>query len=277
MKAILLLEDGTVFKGSSFGAEAIACGEAVFNTSMAGYQEILTDPSYNEQIITMTYPLIGNYGTNKLDVESRKVFARGFVVKENCDYPSSWRNEISLADYLKKNNIVALEGVDTRKIVKHIRTKGAMRAIISSAELKTKKLMEKLQKYPGLEGRDIVKNVTAKKSYKWDKGSYDICQMIDIPPEAFWAEIDMNGPDFWENLEEYPWYDDMYKLLEQLAAEYGAEPVTFATSPSQRGLSIAMWLSGSLLLPSHTNVTWAFTGGLRGNFLRSTIRAIECP
>ena len=131
MKAILLLEDGTVFEGRSFGAEGFKCGEVVFNTSMTGYQEILTDPSYNEQIITMTYPLIGNYGTNDADWESRKVFVSGFIVKENCDYPSNWREELSLSDYLKKNNIVGLEGIDTRKLVKHIRTEGAMRGIIS--------------------------------------------------------------------------------------------------------------------------------------------------
>ena len=114
MKAILLLEDGTVFEGTSFGAKGQKCGEVVFNTSMAGYQEIMTDPSYHEQIITMTYPLIGNYGTNKDDWESRKVFARGFIVKENCDYPSNWRNAQSLSDYLKANKVVGLEGIDTR-------------------------------------------------------------------------------------------------------------------------------------------------------------------
>lgn len=174
MKAILLLEDGTIFRGNSFGAKAAKAGEVVFNTSMTGYQEILTDPSYHEQIVTMTYPLIGNYGINPQDSESRKIFVSGFIVKENCQYPSNWRNKISLSDYLKKNNIIALEGIDTRKLVKHIRTKGAMRGIISSDELNIKKLTEKLNGYPGLVGRDIVKNVTAKKSYKWDKGVIDV-------------------------------------------------------------------------------------------------------
>ena len=135
VKAILLLEDGTVFEGTSFGAKGQKCGEVVFNTSMTGYQEITTDPSYYEQIITMTYPLIGNYGTNALDAESRKVFAAGFIVKENCEYPSNWRNEHSLSEYLKANNVVGLAGIDTRKLVKHIRTQGAMRGIISSTEL----------------------------------------------------------------------------------------------------------------------------------------------
>jgi len=110
VKAILLLEDGTVFEGAGFGAEGHQCGEVVFNTAMSGYQEILTDPSYNEQIITMTYPLIGNVGTNSEDWESRKIFARGFIVKEKCEYPSNWRNKDSLHSYLKANHIVGLEG-----------------------------------------------------------------------------------------------------------------------------------------------------------------------
>jgi carbamoyl-phosphate synthase small subunit len=141
---------------------------------MTGYQEILTDPSYNEQIITMTYPLIGNVGTNKADWESRKVFARGLVVKENCDYPSNWRNTELLSRLLNRNAVVGLEGIDTRKLAKHIRTRGAMKGIISSTELGIAKLKEKLQEYPGLVGRDIVKDVTVKKPYVWDKGVINV-------------------------------------------------------------------------------------------------------
>ena len=174
MKAILLLEDGTIFEGGSFGTKGQKCGEVVFNTSMTGYQEILTDPSYNEQIITMTYPLIGNYGTNIEDRESRKIFAAGFIVKESCNYPSSWRGKDSLGDYLKKNNVVGLEGIDTRKLVKHIRTEGAMRGIISSTEFRIESLAKKLRDYPGLIGRDIVKDVTVKKPYGWNEGIIDI-------------------------------------------------------------------------------------------------------
>jgi len=174
VKAILLLEDGTAFEGNSFGAKGQKCGEVVFNTSMTGYQEILTDPSYNEQIIIMTYPLIGNYGTNQSDWESRKIFASGFIVKENCSYPSNWRNKDSLSDYLKKNNVVGLEGIDTRKLVKHIRTEGAMRGIISSTQFGKRGLMKKLEQYPGLVDRDIVKNVTIKRPYHWDKGAFDV-------------------------------------------------------------------------------------------------------
>jgi len=183
VKAILLLEDGTVFEGSSFGAKGWKCGEVVFNTSMTGYQEILTDPSYHEQIITMTYPLIGNYGTNKEDSESKKIFAAGFIVKENCDYPSNWRNGQSLSDYLKVNNVVGLEGIDTRALVKHIRIQGAMRGIISSTEFSIKNLKKKLEQYPGLVGRDIVKNVTSKKPYDWDKGVIDVLENRQLIPE----------------------------------------------------------------------------------------------
>jgi carbamoyl-phosphate synthase small subunit len=186
VKAILLLEDGTVFEGRPFGARGQKCGEVVFNTSMTGYQEILTDPSYNEQIITMTYPLIGNYGTNNADCESKKVFAAGFIVKESCNYPSNWRSNGSLGDYLKKNNVVGLEGIDTRKLVKHIRTKGAMKGIISSTEFGIKNLKKKLEKYPGLVDRDIVKDVTVKKSYCWDDGVIDVLtRQIKKPPRKY--------------------------------------------------------------------------------------------
>jgi carbamoyl-phosphate synthase small subunit len=182
LKAILLLEDGTVFEGTSFGAKGIMCGEVVFNTSMSGYQEILTDPSYHEQIVTMTYPLIGNYGTNGEDIESRKLFVSGFIVKENCDYPSNWRNQQSLSDYLKVNNVVGLEGIDTRRLVKHIRTAGAMRGIISSTERSIPKLKKMLEDYPGLVGRDIVKKVTADKPYKWNKPVIDVLSDKPVKP-----------------------------------------------------------------------------------------------
>jgi len=183
VKAILLLEDGTVFEGNSFGAKGQKCGEVVFNTSMTGYQEILTDPSYNEQIITMTYPLIGNYGTNQSDWESRKIFASGFIVKENCSYPSNWRNKDSLSDFLESNNVIGLEGIDTRKLVKHIRTQGAMKGIISSTDLNIDKLKKKLANYPGLVGRDIVKDVTVKKQYSWNKAVIDVLNGNEQKPQ----------------------------------------------------------------------------------------------
>ncbi len=173
MKAILLLEDGTQFEGGAFGARGIRCGEVVFNTAMTGYQEILTDPSYHEQIITMTYPLIGNYGTNGDDWESRKIFAAGFIVKEACPYPSNWRNTRSLDGYLADNGVVGISGIDTRKLVRHIRTQGAMRGILSSVESDVRRLRDRLDHYPGLVGRDIVRDVTIDRVYAWDKGVVD--------------------------------------------------------------------------------------------------------
>lgn len=163
MKGILLLEDGTCFRGSGFGAKGKKCGEVVFNTAMSGYQEILTDPSYHEQIVTMTYPLIGNYGTNVLDVESDKPCLSGFVVKENCPFPSNWRNNFSLDEYLKKYNIPAIEDIDTRKLVMHIRNAGALKGIICTDDTNIKTLKQELDEYPGLLDRDIVANVTTKK------------------------------------------------------------------------------------------------------------------
>jgi carbamoyl-phosphate synthase small subunit len=131
----------------------------------------------------MTYPMIGNYGTNKLEWESRKIFAAGFIVKENCNYPSNFRNAASLDDYLKANNVVGLEGIDTRALVRHIRTQGAMRGIISSTEFSTTNLRKKLDQYPGLVGRDIVKDVTAEKPYRWEHGVVDVLSDTESLPE----------------------------------------------------------------------------------------------
>jgi carbamoyl-phosphate synthase small subunit len=189
VKAALLLEDGTFFEGQAFGARGQRCGEVVFNTSMCGYQEILTDPSYHEQIITMTYPLIGNYGTNPEDWESRKLFAAGFVVKENCPYPSNWRNGATLDEYLTRSGIVGIEDIDTRSLVRHIRTQGAMRGIISSTEVDRRKLAEKLNEYPGLVGRDIVKDVTVDRPYEWKEGEVNVLSGERVQPPARYKVI----------------------------------------------------------------------------------------
>ncbi len=169
MKAILALEDGTIFIGESFGASGERHGEVVFNTSMTGYQEILTDPSYKGQIVTMTYPLIGNYGINKEDVESRKPFLDGFVVKEYSKLSSNWRSEKSLGDYLKENNIFGIEGIDTRVLTLHIRHKGAMKAVLSTGDLDEKSLVRKARDSQGLVGIDLVKEVTCNKKYIWSQ------------------------------------------------------------------------------------------------------------
>ncbi len=169
MKAILALEDGKIFKGESFGASGERYGEVVFNTSMAGYQEILTDPSYRGQIVAMTYPLIGNYGINKEDAESRGIFLEGFVVREYSKLASNWRSQQSLAEYLEKSNIVAVEGIDTRDLTLHIRTKGAMKAVLSTIDADEESLIKKAKSSRGLVGVDLVKEVSCNKTYTWSK------------------------------------------------------------------------------------------------------------
>ena len=175
MKALIVFEDGAVFEGISFGATGERDGEVVFNTSMTGYQEILTDPSYKGQIVTMTYPLIGNYGVNPEDIESRKPFAEGFIVKERSRIASNWRSQNTLEDYLKENNIMGIEGVDTRAITRHIRLQGAMKAIISTEDSKIESLVKKAKSAPGLIGRDLVKEVASDKAYQWNEsGKYQV-------------------------------------------------------------------------------------------------------
>ncbi|MCI0469811.1 MAG: glutamine-hydrolyzing carbamoyl-phosphate synthase small subunit [Nitrospirae bacterium] len=170
-KALLVLADGTVFEGKCVGAEGETIGEVVFNTSMTGYQEILTDPSYKGQIVTMTYTQIGNYGVNEEDIESQGgIKAEGFIVKEACDYPSNWRCSMSLNEYLKKSNITAIQGIDTRALTRHLRKNGAQMGIISSVDLKPESLLEKVRSNPGISAFDLVKGVTAKQMYKWDEG-----------------------------------------------------------------------------------------------------------
>ncbi len=172
-KAILALEDGKVFQGKAFGAEGEHAGEVVFNTSMMGYQEILTDPSYKGQIVTMTYPLMGNYGVNPEDLESVRPWVEGFVVKETCPFPSNWRCRGTLGDYLSRQGIVGIEGVDTRALTRHIRTAGAKRGIISTLDLDPSSLVEKARRSPSMEGSDWVKAVSCERSYQWSQGKGD--------------------------------------------------------------------------------------------------------
>jgi len=175
MNAILALEDGKIFRGKSFGSKGESFGEVVFNTSMTGYQEILTDPSYKGQIVTMTYPLIGNYGVNKEDVESFRPFTEGFVVKEYSKIASNWRSQQSLGEYLKENNIIGIEGVDTRAVTLHIREAGSMKAVLSTEDIDEKSLVKKAKASRGLVGIDLVKDVTCTKKYEWSKkGKYNV-------------------------------------------------------------------------------------------------------
>ena len=174
MKAALALADGRIFYGQALGASGEISGEVVFNTSMSGYQEILTDPSYCGEIVTMTYPLIGNYGINKEDIESAKPHLSGFIVKEACDVPSNWRSEMSLDAYLKENNIIGLSGIDTRALVRHIRSKGAQTGILSTIDMDADSLVAKAKAAPSIVGQDLVQEVTCKKSYDWDEGTWGL-------------------------------------------------------------------------------------------------------
>ena len=174
MKAVLALADGKYFIGKALGAIGEVTGEVVFNTSMTGYQEILTDPSYHGEIVTMTYPQIGNYGVNPEDVESGRPFLSGFVVKEACPFPSNFRSEVSLDTYLKENNIVSIEGIDTRALVRHIRTVGAQTGIISSIDLEPESLIEKARKAPSIVGCDLVRQVTCDKPYQAMEGLWSL-------------------------------------------------------------------------------------------------------
>ncbi len=166
-KAILVLEDGRTFRGAAFGAEGESFGEMVFNTSMTGYQEILTDPSYAGQIVCMTYPLIGNYGVNEEDTESRRPWVEGFVVREASRVASNWRSTETLDSYLKRYKIVGIEHIDTRALVRHIRSKGAKRAAISSMDLDEKSLLEKVKNSPEMKNRELASAVTIEKSFEY--------------------------------------------------------------------------------------------------------------
>jgi carbamoyl-phosphate synthase small subunit len=185
-KAILLLEDGRSFIGESFGAQGEAIGEVVFNTSITGYQEVLTDPSYKGQIVTMTYPLIGNYGVNDEDNESPQPQVEGFVVREASPYPSNWRCQKTLSEFLDEHAVVGIQGVDTRALTKHIRDAGAQQGIISTQDFDIQSLKKKLAQAPKIVGRDLVKEVTCRQPYVWKEGTWNIkngYQKQSVPEE----------------------------------------------------------------------------------------------
>ena len=169
MKAVLALEDGSLFHGAGFGASASACGEVCFNTSMTGYQEILTDPSYKGQIVTMTYPLIGNYGVNLQDVESWQPHVAGFVIRELSPVVSNWRADHSLAEYLDQNGIPGIQGIDTRALTKKLRVRGALNGFISTKDITDAEAVKQAREWPGLAGVDYVKEVTHKAPFLWDQ------------------------------------------------------------------------------------------------------------
>jgi len=176
MKAVLALADGRVFRGKSFGATGEATGEVVFNTAMSGYQEVLTDPSYKGQMVTMTYTQIGNTGINPEDVESGRLYLSGFIVKEYQEEYSNWRATMSLGDYLRENGIVGIQGIDTRALTRHLRDKGAQNGIISTVDLDPESLVKKARALPSMAGLDLATGVTCDKPYHWSEGLWDLGQ-----------------------------------------------------------------------------------------------------
>jgi carbamoyl-phosphate synthase small subunit len=184
LKALLALEDGLVLKGRSFTGSGECAGEVVFNTAMTGYQEILTDPSYKGQIVTMTYPLMGNYGINFEDLESQGVQVEGFIVKEYHPYPSNWRARGNLADYLKGAGLLGVEGFDTRAITKRLREAGAMRGLVSTEDLDPVSLVHRARELPSMDGLDLVPLVTCRTPYWWEEGAARESLGCEMTPAA---------------------------------------------------------------------------------------------
>jgi len=187
--AILALADGRVFRGRACGAAGEAHGEVVFNTSMTGYQEIMTDPSYRGQLVCMTYPLIGNYGINPEDVESRRPWVNGFIVKEACGYPSSWRGRIPIETYMREHGIVGIQGIDTRALTRHLRDHGAQEGIISTVETDAASVVERARALPGLVGRDLVSEVSVDASHGWSEGEWDVAKGYTRPQAAHFRVV----------------------------------------------------------------------------------------
>jgi carbamoyl-phosphate synthase small subunit len=237
MKAVLALEDGSVFHGTGFGAHASACGEVCFNTSMTGYQEILTDPSYKGQIVTMTYPLIGNYGVNQQDVESWRPHVAGFVIRELSPVVSNWRADFSLADYLEQNGIPGIQGIDTRALTKKLRVRGALKGLISTESISDEEAVSRAKNWTGLIGVDYVREVTHKEAFLWDEkdeqsGSFNLMRgnlkadarkVCDPLPEA---DIPIVAYDFGMK----------YNILRRLRQQGFKVQVVPATTPAAEAL-----------------------------------------
>ncbi|MFH1481173.1 MAG: glutamine-hydrolyzing carbamoyl-phosphate synthase small subunit [Pseudomonadota bacterium] len=217
MKALLALEDGRTFKGRSFTGHFDVVGEAVFNTSMSGYQEILTDPSYRGQMVTMTYPMIGSYGINDADIESDRIQVGALLIKEYQSYPSNWRSKWSLSHYLRAGRVAGVEGIDTRALTRHIRLAGAMKAALSTLNLDTDSLVEKARQSPDMVGRDLVKDVTCKRPFLWKKGGA--------------VQLD-------KGLDRFQWPDDE-KTWHVVAIDYGVK-YNILRSLEERGCTVLL-------------------------------------
>jgi carbamoyl-phosphate synthase small subunit len=189
-KALLVLEDGTVFRGCAFAGSGEALGEVVFNTSMTGYQEVLTDPSYKGQIVAMTYPLTGTYGINEEDMESAAIHVEAFIVKEYQDFTSNWRSKKSLADFLNEYKKIGIEGIDTRALTRRLRVSGAMRGIVATHTDNVAELLEKVKAWPGLCDVDMVQYVTCRDPYKWQNGPQSEAKWVEGRPGFRVAALD---------------------------------------------------------------------------------------
>jgi len=209
--ATLVLEDGRIFRGRAFTGQGETYGEVVFNTSMTGYQEVLTDPSYKGQIVSMTYPLIGNYGVNEEDMESAGVQVEGFIVREYLPFPSNYRATRSLKDFLEAADIIGIEGIDTRALTKHLRTAGALMGVIATGNQRPEELLDKVRAYPNLVGRDLVAGVTSQSAYLWDGAP----RPLAWKPGMSWADVwpDPNHP----RKVVAPDYGIKYNILRSLA------------------------------------------------------------
>ena len=209
--ATLVLEYGRTFRGRAFTGRGETYGEVVFNTSMTGYQEVLTDPSYKGQIVCMTYPLIGNYGANEDDMESAGVQVEGFIVREYLPFPSNYRATKSLKEFLEAAQIIGIEGIDTRALTKHLRTAGALMGVIATGEQRPEELLDKVRAYPNLVGRDLVAGVTSQSAYLWDGAP----RPLTWKPGVTWADVwpDPNHPRKVVALD----YGIKYNILRSLA------------------------------------------------------------
>jgi carbamoyl-phosphate synthase small subunit len=248
MKAIVALEDGRYFIGESFGHTGTSVGEICFNTSMTGYQEILTDPSYRGQIVTMTYPQIGNYGISPFDMESEGVHVRGMVIEELAEISSNWRSRQSLAEFMQQAKVIGIQGIDTRALTKHLRSLGAMRAVISTEVLEPERAIELAKNAPSMEGSDFVKEVTTTKTYRWDKDSVD-SRLWDIPSPSQNREGNEDG-SFHELLE------CKYKIV---AFDFGIKH-NILRSLRQQGFDVTV-------VPAHTTAEEALALNPDGFFL----------
>ncbi|MCX5846572.1 MAG: glutamine-hydrolyzing carbamoyl-phosphate synthase small subunit [Deltaproteobacteria bacterium] len=186
--ALLVLEDGSTYHGYAFAGSGETLGEVVFNTGMTGYQEVITDPSYKGQIVTMTYPLIGNYGINPEDMESDGIHLEGFIVKEYQPYPSNWRSRTSLKEFLESHGKLGVEGIDTRALTRRIRLEGAMRGILSTEMKDIDLLLQRVRAYPGLVGRDLIKEVTCKQPYRWQDGAPQLLPLQGLSKSSIAAK-----------------------------------------------------------------------------------------